>query len=68
MLFVLKSVVLPLLVAIIFILHLLQLASGMAQFYFTGVHLECLEGRGLKFIYIYKIGVNLYQEFTFVGQ
>ena len=52
MLFVFKSVaiVFPLLVDISFILHLQQLVSGMTQFYFTGVHLEFLEDRGLKFL------------------
>ena len=52
MLFVFKSVaiVFPLLVDVSFILHLQQLVSGMAQFYFTGVHLEFLEDRGLKFL------------------
>ena len=51
MLFVFKSVaiVFPLLVDVSFILHLQQLVSGMTQFYFTGVHLEFLEDRGLKF-------------------
>ena len=46
------------------IFHLPQLVCGMAQFYFTGVHLEFLEGRGLNFG---KIGGNLYQEFDFIG-
>ena len=32
-----------------FILHLMQLVCGMAQFYFIGALLEFLEGRGLKF-------------------
>ena len=52
MLFVFKSVaiVFPLLVGVSFILHLQQLVSGMTQFYFTGVHLEFLEDRGLKFL------------------
>ena len=52
MLFVFKSVaiVFPLLVDVSFILHLQQLVSGMTQFYFTGVHLEFLEDRGLKFL------------------
>ena len=36
----------------------------MAQFYFTGGHLEYLEGRRLNFS---KIGTNLYQEFVFIG-
>ena len=48
----------------------------MAQFYFTGVDLDVLKGRGLNFIYICiyiyiyvysKIGTNLYEEFTFIG-
>ena len=46
------------------ILHLLQLVCGMAQFYFTGGHLEYLERRHLNFS---KIGTNLYQEFVFIG-
>ena len=52
MLFVFKSVaiVFPLLVDVSFILHLQQLVSGMTQFYFTGVHLEFLEDRDLKFL------------------
>ena len=51
--FVLKSVVFPLLIAVSFILHFLQLVCGMAQFYITDVRLDFLEDRGLNFIYIY---------------
>ena len=50
MLFVLKSVIFPLLVAVSLILHLQQLVGGMAEFYFTGAYLEFLEGSSLNFL------------------
>ena len=61
MLFVLKLVVFPLLV-VVSVSHGIYCSWGgiqsMAQFYFTGVHLEFLEGTDLIFS---KVGTNLYQ-------
>ena len=60
-LFFLKLVVFPLLAVVSVSFCICCSWSGiqsMAQFYFTGVHLEFLEGRGLIFS---KIGTNLYQ-------